>query len=137
MKRIRTHFIGFKILKKNHSVFSIFATCFYSTFSNFLINYSCCGPAKIGRYISQEPATFRQSLPFKQPQPFKQPLPVKQPESFDPEIYLKTNPPTGDKPFRDPIAADTEKVDREYLVEMCKSLIIQGHLPYVVMDDLE
>lgn len=55
-----------------------------------------------------------------------------------------TKPPETDgyfiqpgKPFRDPLATQTEKVDREYLLEMCKSLIIQGYLPYVVMDDLK
>lgn len=88
-----------------------FHTCLFvfPKFSNFLIIYSCCGPVKT-------------DFKFKKPQDADAP---------------SNSGPTTKKPFKEPLATDTEKIDREYLIEMCKSLIIQGYLPYVVMSDLK
>lgn len=105
------NFTKFKILKESFNSFN-FLCSFFSKFSNILIIYSCCGPVKTD---------------FKY-KPFKEPQAADAPSNSKPAVKI---------PFKEPLATDTEKIDREYLIEMCKSLIIQGHLPYVVMSDLK
>lgn len=89
---------------------------FCSAFSKlFDFIYSCAAPAKTLKYEKS-----------------------KEPETDDDKDKAFKEPPVlaPVKPFRDPLASQTQKVDREYLMEMCKSLIVQGYLPFVVMSDL-